>query len=44
MVNDGKSVDVVVAADPTGSYEADGWPGNKERFVRAVYFSLAGAP
>ena len=44
MVNDGESVDVVVAADPAGAYEADGWPGNKERFVRAVYFSLAGAP
>ena len=44
MVNDGKSVDDVVASDPAGAYEAAGWPGNKERFVRAVYFSLAGAP
>ncbi len=44
MVNDGKSVDAVVAADPAGSYEREGWPGGKERFVRAVYFSLAGAP
>jgi glyoxylase-like metal-dependent hydrolase (beta-lactamase superfamily II) len=44
MVNDGEGVDAVVAADPAASYEASGWPGNKERFVRAVYFSLAGAP
>ena len=44
MVNDGKTVDEVLAADPAGSHESDGWAGNKERFVRAVYFSLAGAP
>lgn len=44
MVNDGKGVDDVVAADPAGSYERDGWPGGKESFVRAVYFSLSGQP
>lgn len=44
MVNDGRSVDEVVASDPAGAYEDEGWPGNKDRFVRAVYYSLAGAP
>lgn len=44
MVNDGGSVDEAVASDPAGPYEREGWPGNKDRFVRAVYYSLAGAP
>lgn len=44
MVNDGDSVDAVVTADPAGEYERAGWPGGKERFVRAVYYSLAGLP
>ena len=44
MVNDSKSVDAVIATDPAGAYERDGWPGNKDRFVRGVYFSLANPP
>ena len=40
MVNDGKSMDEVVAASPTAPFD-DAWTGNKERFVQAIYHSLA---
>jgi cyclase len=40
MVNDGKSVDAVVAAKPAGDFEAKLGP-DSERFVRGVYYSLA---
>ena len=43
MVNENKSVDDVVAANPAGAFETT-WQGDKDRFVKAVYYSLAGAP
>ncbi len=39
MVNDGRSVDEIVASKPTASFD-DPWEGNIERFVRGVYYSL----
>jgi len=43
MVNDGRSVDDVVAANPAAEFETS-WEGNKDGFVKTVYYSLAGAP
>lgn len=39
MVNDGRSVDEIVASKPTASFD-DPWEGNIDRFVRGVYYSL----
>ncbi len=39
MINDGKSVDEVVASKPTSSFDGP-WEGNIERFVRSVYYSV----
>lgn len=39
MVDEGKSMDEIVAAKPHASFDAN-WTGNSERLVRAVYYSL----
>jgi glyoxylase-like metal-dependent hydrolase (beta-lactamase superfamily II) len=39
MVNDGKSIEEVVAAKPTAEFDAS-WEREPERFVRSVYHSL----
>ena len=41
MVNDGKSLDDVLASAPTSAYD-DAFTGNSERFIQAVYYSLTG--
>ncbi len=39
MIEEGRSIDDVVAAKPSASFDGEGM-GDSERFVRAVYFSL----
>jgi len=44
MINDGLNIDEILTAGPSAEYD-DGWGGgfvNPERFVRALYASLAG--
>lgn len=41
MLNDGMSVDEIVAADPAAGF-ADSWTGNAERMVRNAALSLGG--
>ncbi|MCH8255493.1 MAG: hypothetical protein IID06_09095, partial [Gemmatimonadetes bacterium] len=41
MLNDGMSVDEIVAADPAAGF-ADSWTGNAERMVRNAALSLVG--
>ena len=39
LVNDGKSIEDVIAAKPTAEFDAE-WEHETERFVRLVYHSL----
>jgi len=41
MLNDGMSIDEIVAADPAAGF-ADSWTGNAERMVRNAALSLGG--
>ena len=42
LVNDGKSVEEVVASHPTAPFDEEWESSRRERFVRGIYFSLKG--
>ncbi len=40
LVNDGKSVEEVLASHPTAPFDEEWESSRRERFVRGIYFSL----